>query len=41
MPGLGLERQRWTDEMLRVIDRRYVFERRVGLTEIYRPRPGG
>ncbi len=41
VPGLGLERQRWTDEMLRVIDRRYVFERRVGLTEIYRPRPGG
>jgi len=24
-----------------VIDRRYVFEQRVGLTEIYRPRPGG
>ena len=22
VPGLGLERQRWTDEMLRVIDRR-------------------
>ena len=41
VPGLGLERQRWTDEMLRVIDRRYVFERRIGLTEIYRPRPGG
>ena len=41
VPGLGLERQRWTDEMLRVIDRRYVFEQRVGLTEIYRPRPGG
>ena len=41
VPGLGLERQRWTDEMLRVIDRRYAFDQRIGLTEIYRPRPGG
>jgi hypothetical protein len=41
VPGLGLERQRWTDEMLGVIDRRYVFDQRVGLTEVYRPRPGG
>ena len=41
VPGLGLERQRWTDEMLRVIDRRYLFDQRIGLTEIYRPRPGG
>lgn len=39
VPGLTLERQRWTDEMLGVIDRRYVFEQRIGLTEIYRPRP--
>lgn len=41
VPRLGLERQRWTDEMLRVIDRRYVLDQRIGLTEIYRPRPGG
>ena len=41
VPGLALERQRWTDVMLRVIDRRYVFDQRIGLTEIYRPRPGG
>ncbi len=41
VPGLALERERWTDEMLQVIDRRYVAGERVGLTEIYRPRPGG
>ncbi|HZP38492.1 MAG TPA: hypothetical protein VFE48_18550 [Methylomirabilota bacterium] len=40
-PGLPLERQRWTDQMLQVIDRRYVSDERIGLTEIYRPRPGG
>jgi hypothetical protein len=41
VPGLTLERQRWTDEMLSIVDRRYVFDQRIGLTEIYRPRPGG
>jgi len=27
--------------MLTAIDRRYVLAERVGLTEVYRPRPGG
>ena len=41
IPDLPLHRQRWTDEMLAAIDRRYVLAERVGLTEVYRPRPGG
>ena len=41
IPDLPLHRQRWTDEMLTAIDRRYVLAERVGLTEVYRPRPGG
>lgn len=41
IPDLPLHRQRWTDEMLGAIERRYVVEERVGLTEVYRPRPGG
>lgn len=41
IPGLPLHRERWTDEMLSAIERRYVVEDRVGQTEVYRPRPGG
>jgi hypothetical protein len=41
IPGLPLDRQRWTDEMLAAIERRYVVAERVGQTEVYRPRPGG
>jgi hypothetical protein len=40
IPELPLHRQRWTDEMLATIDRRYVVEERIGPTEVYRPRPG-
>jgi len=41
IPEAPLHRQRWTDEMLEAIERRYVVEERVGPTEVYRPRPGG
>lgn len=41
IPEVPLHRQRWTDEMLGAIERRYVVEERVGPTEVYRPRPGG
>jgi hypothetical protein len=41
IPELPLHRQRWTDEMLEAIERRYVVEERVGPTEVYRPRSGG
>jgi hypothetical protein len=41
IPELSLHRERWTDEMLGAIERRYVVEDRVGPTEVYRPRPGG
>ncbi len=41
VPELPLHRERWTDEMLGAIERRYVVEERVGPTEVYRPRPGG
>ena len=41
IPELPLERQRWTDEMLAAIERRYVVAERVGPMEVYRPRPGG
>ena len=41
IPELSLHRERWTDEMLGAIERRYVVEERVGATEVYRPRPGG
>ena len=41
IPELPLHRQRWTDEMLGAIERRYIVEERVGPTEVYRPRPGG
>jgi hypothetical protein len=41
IPELPLERQRWTDEMLAAIERRYGVAERVGQTEVYRARPGG
>jgi len=41
IPEVPLHRQRWTDEMLGAIERRYVVGERVGPTEVYRPRPGG
>ena len=41
IPDVPLHRQRWTDEMLGAIERRYVLAERVGATEVYRPRPGG
>jgi hypothetical protein len=41
VPELPLHRERWTDEMLGAIERRYVVEERVGPTEVFRPRPGG
>lgn len=41
IPEIPLHRQRWTDEMLATIGRRYVVEERVGLTDVYRPRRGG
>jgi hypothetical protein len=41
IPDVPLHRQRWTDEMLGAIERRYVLEERVGATEVYRPRSGG
>jgi hypothetical protein len=41
IPEIPLHRQRWTDEMLATIARRYVVEERVGLTDVYRPRRGG
>ncbi|HSE03825.1 MAG TPA: hypothetical protein VLK35_06685, partial [Methylomirabilota bacterium] len=36
-----LHRQRWTDEMLAAIERRYVVVERVGGTLVFRPRRGG
>lgn len=41
IPDVPLHRERWTDEMLGAIERRYVLAERVGATEVYRPRPGG
>ncbi len=41
IPGVPLHRERWTDEMLEAIGRRYAVEERVGQTLVYRPRPGG
>lgn len=41
IPELPIERQRWTDEMLAAIERRYLVAERVGQTEVYRPRSGG
>jgi hypothetical protein len=38
LPGVPLHRTRWTDEMLAAIDRRYVLEKRIGQTDVYRPR---
>lgn len=40
IPDVPLHRQRWTDEMLGAIERRYALEERVGATEVYRPRSG-
>jgi hypothetical protein len=40
IPEVPIHRTRWTDEMLAVIDRRYVLDQRVGQTEVYRPRAG-
>jgi hypothetical protein len=41
IPELPIEGQRWTDEMLAAIERRYLVAERVGQTEVYRPRSGG
>lgn len=41
IPELPLDRQRWTDEMLAAIERRYVIVERVGQTDVYGPRSGG
>lgn len=41
IPEVPLHRERWTDEMLEVIGRRYGVEERAGQTLVYRPRRGG
>ena len=41
IPEVPLHRDRWTDEMLAVIERRYAVAERVGQTLVFRPRPGG
>lgn len=41
IPDVPLHRQRWTDEMLEAIGRRYAVEERVGPTLVYRPRRAG
>jgi len=41
IPEVPLHRDRWTDEMLGVIGRRYAVAERVGQTLVLRPRPGG
>ena len=37
-PGLPLDRDRWTDQMRAVINRRYAEVEQIGFTEVYRPR---
>lgn len=39
IPEVPLHRQRWTDEMLGAIERRYAVSERVGQTLVFRPRP--
>ncbi len=41
IPEVPLHRERWTDEMLAVIERRYAVTDRVGQTLVLRPRPDG
>ena len=41
IPEVPLHRDRWTDEMLAAIERRYAVAERVGQTLVLRPRPGG
>lgn len=41
IPEVPLHRDRWTDEMLGAIERRYAVSERVGQTLVFRPRPGG
>jgi hypothetical protein len=41
IPEVPLHRDRWTDEMLAAIERRYTVVERVGRTLVLRPRPGG
>jgi len=41
IPEVPLHRDRWTDEMLQAIERRYVVSERVGQTLVFRPRRGG
>jgi hypothetical protein len=41
IPEVPLHRDRWTDEMLAAIERRYAVVERVGQTLVLRPRPGG
>jgi len=41
IPEVPLHRDRWTDEMLGAIGRRYAVAERVGQTLVLRPRPGG
>jgi hypothetical protein len=41
IPDVPLHRDRWTDEMLGAIERRYAVSERVGRTLVFRPRPGG
>lgn len=38
VPGIALERERWTDEMLAQIDRYYSPSTTIGLTTVYTPR---
>jgi hypothetical protein len=41
IPDVPLHRERWTDEMLAAIERRYAVTERIGQTLVFRPRPGG
>jgi hypothetical protein len=41
IPEMPLHRERWTDEMLEAIGRRYAVSERVGQTLVFRPHPGG
>ena len=40
IPDVPLHRERWTDEMLAAIERRYAVTERIGQTLVFRPRPG-
>jgi hypothetical protein len=41
IPDVALHRDRWTDEMLQAIERRYAVAERIGQTLVFRPRPSG